>query len=174
MSDLKIALQLLDASQTHPLQVWEFEDLEEVRVGRSVDNDLQIGHPYVSRSHAILQFQDGQWMLRVSSQQGVVIRGKKYFEYWLENQLVFQLGPGGPHLRFVSAEQEDESDNIRDTMAFDLDTTPFLQLDQNQRDEEVKEIVEEPYFQNLQRIADQLRKQRQVGNGSDTSKITND
>lgn len=160
MSELTLALHMLDATQTHPLQAWEFEDLQEVRIGRSSDNDVQIGHPYVSRAHAILQFQDGHWELLVTSQQGVVIDGKKVFRQSLENEVVFQLAPGGPYLRFLCADSESKPDTIQDTMAFDLDTTPFLQLDEKQRDQEVEEIVEQPYFQKLQQMAEQLRQRR--------------
>jgi pSer/pThr/pTyr-binding forkhead associated (FHA) protein len=160
-----VALHLLDASQAHPLQSWEFEESHEITIGRASDNDVQIGSPYVSRAHAVIQSNNGQWELRVPSQQGAVVAGKKVFHCFLENDFVFQLGPGGPYLRFHCAdvEKDDEPQVGRDTMCLDFDSTPWLILDETQRDQEVRQIVEEPYFQHLQKLAAQMRRSRPVG-----------
>lgn len=157
-----IALHLLDATQSHPLQSWEFDDLHEIRIGRATDNDVQIGSPYVSRSHAILQWNDGQWELRVPSQNGAVVEGKKVFHCELEDNTIFQLGPGGPYLRFHCDSEEEESQLGMATISFDQDTTPMLVLDQSQRDQEVDQIIEAPYFQKLQEMAEQLRQRRRI------------
>jgi hypothetical protein len=39
----------------------------------------------------------------------------------------------------------------------------LLILDETQRDQEVRQIVEEPYFQHLQKLAAQMRRSRPVG-----------
>ncbi len=157
-----IALHLLDATQNHPLQSWEFEDLHEIRIGRATDNDVQIGSPFVSRSHAFLQWNEGQWELRVPSQNGAVVDGKKVFHCDLEDNTVFQLGPGGPYLRFHCFESDEESQLGMATMFFDQDTTPLLVLDPTQRDQEVEQIVKAPYFQRLQEMAEELRQRRRI------------
>lgn len=155
-----IAIHLLDSSQNHPLQIWEFSNPESINLGRSAENDIQISHPYVSRSHATIRRLEGEthWTLHVLSQNGVIIDGQKVRSATLLDGSIFQLASGGPFLRFMIVSSMESDTDINSTAHFDLDPSELLHLDTRQRDQEVQEITESPYFDQLQEKLKQLRK----------------
>jgi pSer/pThr/pTyr-binding forkhead associated (FHA) protein len=155
---LMIALHLLDPSQSYHLQSWEFSVGDTVKVGRSEENQVQIGHPSVSRSHASIHFEEGSWRLNVSSQNGVIVDGNKVMEATLENGTIFQLSSRGPFLKFSFADEMDGANNQNETAYLSHDSTPLFESDTAQRDKDVQEIVESDYFDRLQEMANQLRK----------------
>lgn len=151
-----VELQLMDSTLSHPLQTWCFNDVDLIRLGRSSENEVQISHPYVSRSHAVIKFHDEEWSLHVLSQNGAYVEGKKVNYEKLKNESVFQLSQSGPFLKFVVVESPTNT-STESTYFFDLDPTTLLQLDPTQRDQDVDEIATSPYFAQLQSKIKKLR-----------------
>ena len=161
-----IALQLLDSSQSYPLQTWEFSKSDLIELGRATHNHIQIGHPTVSRAHATIAFEDGKWTLQSISKLGVLVDGERVMQVELHDSTLFQLSSQSPFLKFVSADPAEEStqpdeQNQTSTLYFDFDSSPLLDLDLDQRDRDVQEIIEDPYFDQLKKLTDQI-KQRQT------------
>ncbi|MCC9609502.1 FHA domain-containing protein [Blastopirellula sp. JC732] len=150
-----VTLELLDSSQGTPLQTWTFHDCAEITIGRSDDNDIHLADPQVSRLHAKLTLEDGQWTLHSLGRNGTRLGGKLIVSEVLDEQARFQLGGSGPTLRF-SAKSAAKTysatiDNI-DPSAFD-----FLVIDERKKSEEIQQIVEGEAFQQLQEQAKRLR-----------------
>lgn len=153
-----VTLELLDSSQGTPLQTWSFHDQTEITIGRSDDNHIPLADPQVSRLHAKLTLEDGQWMLHSLGRNGTRLAGKLIASETLEEQARFQLGSSGPTFRF-SAQSQAHSysatiDNI-DPAAFD-----FLTIDERKKSEDIQQIVDGEAFQQLQEQARRLRKER--------------
>lgn len=57
--------------------------------------------------------------------------------------------------------EPEEQQNQTSTLYFDYESSPLLELDVDQRDRDVQEIIENPYFDQLKKMTDQM-KQRQT------------
>jgi serine/threonine-protein kinase len=150
-----IALQLVDTSRKLPLQTWQFADATLIRIGRSPENEVVVGSPFVSRAHAYLRQSEDGWELCVLSQQGVFVEGRRIESLRMDDGALFRLSAGGPFLRFLT-ETPPELD-VNTTVSFSADT-PLLVLDRTQRDRQVDEIAASDYFLRLQTKVRELRR----------------
>jgi pSer/pThr/pTyr-binding forkhead associated (FHA) protein len=165
-SDSPVAVHLLDSALGRTMRSWRFEGESLITIGRADDSHVQVSDPYVSRSHAELRRQGGIWMLVSLGRYPVIVQGQQVSELAITADTTFQLGSSGPSLRFELAagtanNRITETDN-RMTMMLDSTLAEnMFELDQNKLNEEVGEISTGSYFQELQRRAQQLRRQRQ-------------
>jgi hypothetical protein len=155
----QITVHLLDSAQGHPLQTWTFENHDSVTMGRAPDNDIVVTDPYVSRAHAYLKFDNGQWRLIALSRQLIFYEGQTWPEVSLGDGTVCRLGPHGCYLRFGQAEAQQHEGA---TISFDATLMPTLKLDREKMQQEVSEIADAPYFQQLKDAMRQRREQRQM------------
>jgi pSer/pThr/pTyr-binding forkhead associated (FHA) protein len=154
----KIALDLLDSGQGHPMQTWRFEGKSVVRIGRSDENDVTIVDPRVSRLHAELQLGQSGWQLVSMGRNGVLVDGLPITQVGLSDKKTFQLGSSGPLLRF--RENHLSAQNTATLDEIDTSMLEILQIDQRRKDEEVREITSGQLFQQLKQRADVLRRSR--------------
>ncbi|QEH32003.1 FHA domain protein [Aquisphaera giovannonii] len=150
-----IALYLLESPQSHPLQYWAFEQGHLVRIGRSWDNDVVLSTPYVSRAHAYIHFDSGDWYVTSISEQGVLCSSRKFRTLKLLDGVIFRLGQAGPHLRFSNA---DAGALDATTLSHEVPGASSMHLDEGQLMREVGEIVGDPYFQRLKAELARLRR----------------
>jgi hypothetical protein len=153
----QITVYLLDSAQGHPLQTWTFEDHDSVTLGRSPDNDVVVADPYVSRAHAYLKFDNNQWRLIALSRQMIFFEGQTWPEVPIDDSTVYRLGPHGCNLRFGLAQGQQ---NDRATISFDAAAMPVLKLDRDKMQQEVSQITDAPYFQQLKDAVRQRRQER--------------
>ena len=153
----EVQVQLLDAAQGRPLKSWRFRGQREISIGRTPESDVSISDPYVSRVHAQLQFAGGRWNLVSRGRNGVVVRNEKISELPLEAEVTFQLGAGGPLLRFSVERGDSECGH---TLCFDDAPLPAFSLDDAQLQDDVGQIAAGDYFQKLQAQAELLRARR--------------
>ncbi len=156
----KIALDLLDSAQGHPLQTWRFEKQSLVRIGRSDDNDVTIVDPRVSRLHAELQFGETGWQLISRGRNGVLVDGLPITERALPDKKTFQLGSGGPVIRF--RENHQPAPTMATLDGIDNSMLEMLQIDQRKKEEEVREITGGQLFQQLKQRADEMRRKQRA------------
>lgn len=155
----RVAIYLLDSALGRPMRSWQFNDKALITIGRAEDCDVNVSDPYVSRNHAELRFADGQWTLVSLGRYGVMVQGEQITSLVMQGETVFRLGSGGPSLRFEPVAAK--SDN-RMTMMFDSTMVEnMFELDKRKLEQEVGEIADNSYFQELQKRAQQLRKQRE-------------
>jgi hypothetical protein len=158
MSASSFALELLDPESGHILQQWEFSGRDVCQLGRSRECDVVVGSPFVSRTHACLQFADECWELSAVSRSGVYVDGNRVEHLVLNDGVAFRLAERGPVLRFREQHADGQA-SLGETICFDSARTPVLVLDEERRDLEVEEITGGDYFRELQRKVGQLRKQ---------------
>ncbi|MFO0913460.1 MAG: FHA domain-containing protein [Pirellulales bacterium] len=156
-----VELDLLDSAQGHPVQSWRFVGRTLVVIGRAEENDVRIVDPRVSRVHAELHYSPAGWILVSRGRNGVVMDGVQVTNVPLSDRLPFQLGPGGPQMRFrlngLSSAGSATLDNL------DTSMLKMVQIDLQKRDEEVRGITEGALFQQLKQRAGELRKRWQSG-----------
>jgi len=132
-----------------------------VVIGRADETDVRIVDPRVSRVHAELHYSPEGWILVSRGRNGVLMDGVQVTDVQLNDRVPFQLGPGGPQLRFrvngLSSASSATLDNV------DTSLLKMLQIDQQKRDEEVRGITEGALFQQLKKRAGELRKRWQTG-----------
>jgi pSer/pThr/pTyr-binding forkhead associated (FHA) protein len=154
----KVAVHLLDSALGRTMRSWQFTAIQTISIGRAEERHVQIDDPYVSRSHAELRYENGRWTLVSLGRSGVVLQGKPIAEAPIESETTFRLGPDGPTLRFDPAAER--SDN-RMTMMFDSTVVQnVFAVDQHKVEREVSDITEGNYFKELQKRAEQLRRNR--------------
>jgi serine/threonine-protein kinase len=151
----ELVVYLIDPEQGHPLQFWSFEGEHLIRIGRSTDNEIVISHPYVSRAHALLEFDGGAWNASSISQQGIYWNASKLMQLRLLPGVSFRLGPQGPQLQI--GETGEETSTIETTRVAHSDEFPILALDREKLRREVSAITEGDYFQRLQATVRRLR-----------------
>jgi FHA domain len=161
----RIRIELLDPSSGRPMNCWKFNEKSLITIGRSPEQDVEITDPYVSRHHASLVCREGSWFLVSFGRHGVLVSNQLVNEHAAGNELFFRLGVQGPAFRFsVSQEAEDIGATYvataADTSQFELDEARFA-LDEARLQREVGEVVESEYFQKLQRLAKEMRSQRE-------------
>ena len=156
-----IVLELLDSASGVPLQAWSFPETQRIVIGRSDECDLVIANPYVSRSHAYLERDAEGWQAVAISSQQLVIDGQRKQTSRLRDGDVIRLGAQGCDLKFREAQaQANKQVNWNQTMMFDPESCPILQLDKDQLEREVAEIETDEYFQNLSLTLQKLRQSR--------------
>jgi hypothetical protein len=158
----EVCLELLDSATGQPQQSWRFSGRPRILIGRADDNDLVLSNPYVSRSHAYVEYADGEWRAIAISSQKLVVEGKRIQSLPLKPGTTFFLGPSGSCLRFAIPGVDLNGGDPQGTLSFDPEVHPFLQLDRRQLSEEVRAIEEGEFFQSLARNLQQLRRQRQL------------
>jgi pSer/pThr/pTyr-binding forkhead associated (FHA) protein len=165
-ADHAVAVHLLDSALGRTMRSWRFEGKTLITIGRADDCHVQVSDPYVSRIHAELRHEDGCWSLVSRGRYGVMVQGQQISELPVTADTTFQLGASGPSLRFelAAATTNNRITETDNRMTMMLDSTlaeNVFELDQNKLDQEVGEILTGSYFQELQKRAQQLRKQRQ-------------
>lgn len=151
-----IHLDLLDPTYEKPVKSWSFPDRTVITIGRSDGQDVEVNDVYVSRSHARLELQEGQWRLVSLGRNGVLSENKQVSDLVLKNGAKFRLGINGPFLRFRTSGKTESMH----TVCFDTVPAPLFQIDETKLKDDVIEIAEGDYFQNLKDKARQLRQQR--------------
>jgi membrane-bound lytic murein transglycosylase D len=67
------------------------------RIGRTEESELCIKNEYVSRAHASVGFENGQWCVRdLGSSNGIFVDGKRVESAAVAQALTFRLGIAGP------------------------------------------------------------------------------
>lgn len=150
-----VSLHLVNPDSGHPVQTWRFETQRSVRIGRADGNDVVISDPSVSRFHAELQFNGREWELVNLGKNGTLISSQPIARVCIEEQTLFRLGPSGPLLRF---EHGDGAFDLLKTITGALAPPQPIQIDEGQKQSQVRAIVESEYFQHLQGISSKLRK----------------
>ena len=151
-----VLVHLLDTNSGLPVQSWTFESKSSLRIGRGDEPDISVPNPYVSRHHAELRFRDGQWYLVSFGRNGVLVRNELISEYLIVDEVDFHLGAKGPLLRFQQSKLDDAANG---TLSFDSDEHFLFQIDDAKVQQEVADIVDADYFQNLQSQAKLLKRQ---------------
>jgi hypothetical protein len=157
-SDDSVMLHLLDPGSGHVVQVWLLEQQPVIKIGREADQHVLISHPHVSRQHAELRFCDGQWQLVSLGRNGVVVDGKRVTDALAHNGFIFRLGVEGPTLRFFDTPP---STNNSVTISADPVGRFALRVDDTKLDHDIREIVDNQYFQQLKGRAHELRRRRE-------------
>ncbi len=159
-------IQLLDSANGRPLQNWRIGTDKRTTIGRALENDIVVADPYVSRSHAYIDFDAArqQWLMVSVSQHQLVYDGKTLPELRLADGMVIRLGGQGCYLRFNQHQAVEQQDN-RQTISFEMLMKPKLSLDKQQLAKEVDDIVSGDFFQNLKQA---VQRQRNRQSPSDT------
>jgi len=150
-----VSLHLVNPDTGHPIQTWLFETERCVRIGRAEGNDVVIPDPSVSRFHAELQFNGTEWELVNLGRNGTLISSHSISRVRIDEQTLFRLGTGGPLLRF---EHRSEALGGLNTITGTAAPPQSIQIDESQKESQVRAIVESDYFQHLQGISSKLRK----------------
>ncbi len=151
-----VTVHLIDAVRGSTLQMWCFADKPLISIGRAEERDIVLVDPYVSRHHAELRFQGGQWWLVGLGRHGVWMQGQQVEDALAYDGMLFQLGANGPKLRFCDSMVDSSNDA---TLSHSVGTI-MLRVDAAKLQSDVQEIAEGEYFQRLQQQARQLRQQR--------------
>ena len=153
----QISVHLMDLAKGRVVQTWRFERKEIIRIGRSEQNDVVIGDPYASRFHTELHYRESTWYLANQGRHGTFMSGEKVDDAPLEDGAVFRLGPSGPSFRFelFHADMDAQTTSIYNALP---DLGKAIEIDQAQKQQQVSEVAETPYFQQLQEFAEGLRK----------------
>jgi pSer/pThr/pTyr-binding forkhead associated (FHA) protein len=151
-----VFVHLLDSVQGHPLQTWRFANRESITIGRSEESDVVVANPQVSRTHATLVHAGGFWTLLSTGRHGTIIDSRVVSEHPLRRQTVFQLGSGGPLLRFdADGAQPNRSETLD---AISPEALLMLQVDDERKQAEVEQIADNDLFRNLLEQSRQLRR----------------
>ncbi len=154
-ADEVVAIHLLDSAQGHPIQTWRFAGKSAVTIGRSPENDVAIADQHVSRLHARLVWQGGQWTLVSVGRHGTLVNDRVIAEAVLGEQTVFRLGAGGPLLRFQCGEGEERPTETIGAIPADL--LAMLGVDESRKQQEVDQISNDALFQQIQQQARRLK-----------------
>ncbi len=150
----RIVLYLVESESGPPLQYWSFSGETLLGIGRSIDNEIVILSPYVSRGHAYLSFENGGWSANAISELGVLHHGRKHTRLSLHHGMVFRLGPHGPMLKFSS---DSAGDTEIETEQPGQSGATALTLDPVRLRSEVHAIAGTDFFQRLSQTAREIR-----------------
>jgi hypothetical protein len=151
-----VVVHLLDSAQGQPLQSWRFERRDDISIGRGDDCDVVIVNPQVSRAHARLVLDAGRWTLFSAGRHGTIIDDRNVTEIVLLDQTVFQLGVGGPMLRFdIGSHQPRRSETIEN---IDVSLLSTLAVDDARKLQEVEQITGDALFRDLLEQSRQMRR----------------
>jgi hypothetical protein len=158
-----VTIDLLDSATGQSQQSWRFSGVSRIQLGRARENDVAVSNPYVSRSHAYLEHENGRWTAIAISSQQLVSSGRRVQSIDLIPGTIFQLGPHGPNLKFAVENPDEPPDKGFDytgTLAYDGPDQPQLSLDLDQLSQEVTAITEGEFFQALSANVNKLRQNR--------------
>lgn len=155
-----VVLELLDSATGIPLQAWLFPEKQRIVIGRSDESNVVIANPYVSRTHAYLEWDADGWQAVAISSQQLVVDGQRKPTIRLCDGDVFRLGAQGCVLKFRELQSQAQEVNWNQTLSFDPESCPILHLDKDQLQREVAEIETGTYFQNLSQTVQKLRQAR--------------
>jgi hypothetical protein len=165
-----VVVHLLDSAQGQPLQSWRFERRDEISIGRGDDCDVVIANPKVSRAHARLMLQAGRWMLHSVGRHGTIVADRNITEMVLLDQTIFQLGGGGPMLRFdFNSHAPRHSETMEN---IDVSLLSTLAVDDARTHQDVQQITGDALFRELLEQSRQMRRatSRSRTIGADESK----
>ena len=118
MSEIRITrIDGVDASEQ---TCWTFDASETIRIGRSSDCNVHVAHNEVSRSHAIVFFDDGNWVVSCVGQNGTFENGERVEHAELSTSRVLEFAPQGPQLLFEVSDEgftDDETGEISQLLA---------------------------------------------------------
>jgi pSer/pThr/pTyr-binding forkhead associated (FHA) protein len=143
-----VVIHLLDSAQGHSLQTWRFGDQSQITIGRGEENDVSLSDPHVSRAHARITYQAGNWTLVSTGRHGTLIDDRLVSEFPLAHDTVFRLGAAGPTLRFGTHAPETRRSETMDNVGYDM--IAMLQIDEKRKQHEVDQIAGDVLFQQLQ------------------------
>lgn len=169
-----VFVHLLDSVQGHPLQTWRFANRESITIGRSEECDVVVANPQVSRAHVTLVEEGGVWTLLSTGRHGTVIDNRVVLEWTLRRQTVFQLGTGGPLLRFDADGAEPRRSETLDVI--NPEAFLMLQVDDERKQAEVEQIADNDLFRDLLEQSRQLRRRTKpssVAEASDSANSSN-
>ena len=84
---------------TSPADRQNFHFLKAFRIGRVEDCEVCIKNEYVSRAHAEVVFEHGQWWVRdLNSSNGIFIDGQRVQNAAVAQSITVRLGIGGPEV----------------------------------------------------------------------------
>lgn len=156
-----VSIHLLDSSRGHAVHTWTFAERSEVQIGRLPENDVVVTDPAVSRLHAVLKCDRGQWQLESVGKHGVFVDGDRIEALPLKCDTVFRLGPNGPSLKFdMQTAGPEDSQQCRSTIEFDAPPVIDLNIDRQLAAEQVRQITDDQSFQHLLARAASLRRRR--------------
>jgi hypothetical protein len=156
----RLVLYLLETEAGPPRHYWSFSGESLINVGRSIDNEVVIPSPCVSRGHAYLIHEAGGWSAAAISPLGICHQGRRVDRLTLQPGTVFRLGPNGPFLRFESpAFGDSEVETVQPGPGSD----PGLTLDHAQLRRDVHEVAATAFFEDLSRRVEGLRSARAGG-----------
>lgn len=150
-----VSLHLIDAADGRSLQIWSFST-PRITIGRGEGESLVLADPYISRVHAELVGEGGEWELISRGRNGVYIDGRSVTACPLPHGSTFRLGQNGPTFRFLSVPHAVGTA----TLCFDPSAFVVLALNRQAVEQETKEIAETEYFRHLQQKARDLRRHR--------------
>lgn len=156
-------LHLLDSATGRPSHSWKFDNRPLIRIGRSEGNDIIVPDIAVSRFHVELHYRGTHWEVVNLGRNGLFIGGRSVSETAIEDQTSFRLGPAGPRFRLDTAEAEFDGMNTLMGSA-PLRGPVTIAIDEAQKNQQVKEIAESEYFQQLKLASSSLRR-RPTGTG---------
>ena len=153
----KITLHLIDLAKGRTMQTWRFRKESLVRIGRSDQNEVVISDPYASRFHCELRFQGEHWDLVNLGRYGTLVRGERVETMTIDHGTVFQLGSTGPSFRFETFHEISGSDTTSMHSALPA-MGDALRIDEANMEEQVEQIAETPYFQQLKKFSEDLQR----------------
>lgn len=150
----EVVIQLLDPSQGGVLKSWIFRGRPSISIGRAAERDVEVVDAYVSRTHAMLEARDGQWVLVSQGRNGVYVNNQPIGELTISREVTFRLGSSGPLLAFKTSAPRDEN-----LATLSLDTLPMslFAVDEARLEAEVDAIASRDDFLRLQEQARTLR-----------------
>jgi hypothetical protein len=81
------------------VQTWRFQST--FHIGRATECELQISDSHVSRKHALVSFQQGQWWIQdLNSANGILVNGERLPGAPINPNLTVRLGLEGPWVWF--------------------------------------------------------------------------
>jgi hypothetical protein len=84
---------------TTPADRQNFHFVKPFRIGRVEDCEVCIKNEYVSRAHAEVVFEDGQWWVRdLNSSNGIFVDGQRVRDAAVVQSMVVRLGIAGPEV----------------------------------------------------------------------------
>ncbi len=101
-------------------------------IGRRSDNDVQVSDPHISRYHAEVILQDGNWRLRdLGSKEGTFVNGRRVTDHRLRDGDLMTLGRNHAYrLLYLEGSQEDSVNlrlgDLRDTTKEDYQALMLL------------------------------------------------
>jgi predicted component of type VI protein secretion system len=152
-----VVIHLLDSAQGHSLQTWRFSNQSQISIGRGEESDVSLSDPHVSRAHAKLVYETGNWTLFSTGRHGTLINDRPVSEFTMEHDTVFRLGAAGPTLRFGTHAPETRRSETMDNVDYDM--IAMLEIDEKRKQHEVDQITSDALFQQLQ---EKMRRRKSV------------